>query len=408
MKTLSLLLALFISHLIQAQIITNFTTTDGLANNNVLCLTADHSGNMWFGTQSGVSKFNGTTWSTFNTTTDNAIPNNTIKAIDAMRNEDIWIGTDFGIAVYNRDSWTAFTTADGLGSNRINSITQVSNGDVWIADFNGATRFSGDTFTKFGTADGLPFGGVTEIKEGKNGEILMATSLAGLIAYKNTLFTTYNESNGLLSNSTASVEVSPDSTIWVGTSKGVSVFDKTLNLMESYTKMYILPPPDTLNPVKDIAIDRRGNVWVGIYVDYLVTVGGVAFYDGNAWKNYDESDGIVGPVIRKVALDGNDNLWVATSSGISKIESPHVSISNVQNHYFSVYPNPADDVLHLKLKRSNNPSNILVQLFNIQKEVQLSTSMPFGMNQLTISTKHLNSGIYILKIGTQTRKIIVH
>ena len=29
--------------------------------------------------------------------------------------------------------------------------------------------------------------------------------------------------------------------------------------------MYILPPPDTLNPVVEIDIGSNGNVWVAIY-----------------------------------------------------------------------------------------------------------------------------------------------
>lgn len=408
MKRSLLLSTFFISCMLQAQVITNYTNTDGLANNNVLCLTADHSGNMWFGTQSGISKFDGSNWTTFNTASHSTIPNNTITAIEATQNQHIWIGTDFGAAVYNQDTWKAYTTADGLGSNRINNITEISNGDIWIADFNGATLYRGDSFTKFGTAQGLPFGGVTEIKEGKNGEILMATSLAGLISYKNSVFTTYNTTQGLLSNSTASIAVHPDSSIWVGTSKGVSVFDPSFATKAKYTRMYIMPPPDTLNPVQDIAIDRRGNVWVGIYVDYLVTVGGVAFYDGTAWKDYDQTDGLVGPVIRKVALDGQDNLWVATSSGVSKIESPHVSIPNLPDFTFKVYPNPVKDNLHVTLNGRTSSSNTSAQLFNMQGELQLSRSISAGQNQLDIPTVQLNSGIYILKLGNQTRKIIVN
>ena len=33
--------------------------------------------------------------------------------------------------------------------------------------------------------------------------------------------------------------------------------------------MLLLPPPDTLNPVVDVALDSNRNVWAGIYVDYL-------------------------------------------------------------------------------------------------------------------------------------------
>lgn len=41
------------------QTFTNYTTADGLVDNNVLCATSQGSGVMWFGTQNGISKFDG-------------------------------------------------------------------------------------------------------------------------------------------------------------------------------------------------------------------------------------------------------------------------------------------------------------------------------------------------------------
>ena len=38
--------------------------------------------------------------------------------------------------------------------------------------------------------------------------------------------------------------------------------------------MYLMPPPDTLNPVVDLEIDSYGRIWTGIYVGYL-SEGGV-------------------------------------------------------------------------------------------------------------------------------------
>ncbi|MEM7039113.1 MAG: hypothetical protein AAF570_19205, partial [Bacteroidota bacterium] len=66
----------------QAQTITNYTTTDGLVNDAVNCVTVGNNDVMWFGTQGGVSSFDGTTWTNFNTTTHPDLVNNAISAID--------------------------------------------------------------------------------------------------------------------------------------------------------------------------------------------------------------------------------------------------------------------------------------------------------------------------------------
>jgi hypothetical protein len=42
-------------------------------------------------------------------------------------------------------------------------------------------------------------------------------------------------------------------------------------------------------------------------------------FNGNDWTYYDVSDGLVGPVIRSMGIDSQDNVWVTTSTGISKI-----------------------------------------------------------------------------------------
>ena len=55
--------------------------------------------------------------------------------------------------------------------------------------------------------------------------------------------------------------------------------------------MYSLPPPDTLNPVVEIDIDSWNRIWVAIYVGYLAE-GGVAFYNGSIWQDFDISDGV--------------------------------------------------------------------------------------------------------------------
>ena len=43
-----------------------YTTIDGLAGNEVFSIAIDSEGDKWFGTNIGVSKFDGTNWTTYN------------------------------------------------------------------------------------------------------------------------------------------------------------------------------------------------------------------------------------------------------------------------------------------------------------------------------------------------------
>ena len=395
-KTISFLAFLVIHSLVISQTITNYTTADGLPDNDVTCLVHDGNGAMWFGTQKGVAKFDGINWVTYNTQSDSVLPQDGITAIAIASNNDVWIGTDAGAAIYDGSEWKAYTTDDGLGSNRITHIAEISNGDIWFADFNGATKYDGTSFTAYGSADGLPFGGVVKVAEDKNGDVLMCTGLGGLVTFDGTQFAAYSVAEGLVSKNTTSIALDNQGNKWVGTAKGVSVLNASNQWVTNHTQMLEIPEPDTLNPVEDIAIDKSGTVWVGIYVDYLVTVGGVAYLDNDQWITIDASDGLVGPTIRQIALDGRDNLWVGTSSGVSRIDNPSsASFMEVEAEQIAVYPNPAKTTVTISFKDVME-EKMPIQIVNHLSQVVRTGEIMKGSNSHTFDVMNMNPGLYFV------------
>ena len=121
-KLINLIVLMAWGFSLSAQTITNFTTSDGLPDNDVTCLVHDGTGVMWFGTQNGVVSYDGVSWNVYNTTTDSNFLQDAVKAIEIGSGGEIWIGTDAGASVFDGTVWKSFTTADGLGNNRINHI----------------------------------------------------------------------------------------------------------------------------------------------------------------------------------------------------------------------------------------------------------------------------------------------
>ena len=359
-----------------AQSFISYTDADGLPSNNVLCLASDGNGTMWFGTQNGIVIYDGSTWEVMNTTTHPGLANNNVSSILIATDGDIWTGGDYGVSKYSGSTWTTYVTSDGLGSNRITNLTEVSNGDIWISDYN----------------------------ELKNGDILMATGLGGLALFDGTDFTLITDSEGLVSNSTTALAVDASDNVWVGTSNGVSVFSEAMVWQTNHTRMYEMPMPDTLNPVEDIVVDSKGNVWTGIYVDYLVTVGGIAKFDGSTWTDYDETDGMVGPTIRALAVDENDAIWVATSSGVTKIVEDGASLKFFAQERLNVYPNPALDRLNIELTATDKDSEI--RLINSQgKEIYRNENN--NMSNVKIDVSSYDSGVYTLLVGNKVSRVLV-
>jgi ligand-binding sensor domain-containing protein len=82
-----------------------FTTLNGLVNDYVLTIAGDASGNIWFGTKGGVSRFGQSTWTSF--TEADGLANNTVYAIAFDRDGSVWFGTEDGVSHYN-GTWVTY------------------------------------------------------------------------------------------------------------------------------------------------------------------------------------------------------------------------------------------------------------------------------------------------------------
>ena len=407
MKNLTIVIYIFSILNSFGQTFTNYTTAEGLVDNNVLCATKQDNGVMWFGTQNGISKFDGINWTNITTTTDTALISNTITAIKIMSNGDLWVGTDFGVCKYSNSIWTSFTTADGLGDNRVKYITESSDGRIWIGEYDGLSIYNGANFTTYNMSDGIPFGGIQYISFDSNLDAWMGSGFGGLIQFDGNNFTIYNSNDGLLNNIVNSIAIDNQNKKWVGTSSGLSVFNNQNLLQKNYTQMYLLPPPDTLNPVMGLGFDSRNLLWVGIYIDYLLN-GGIAMYNGYSWVDFNASDGLIGPVITDLIIDNQDQVWVTTSSGISKITDVPAHINNTVNDDLIIYPNPSNGEFIFK----SSLKKYQVKIYNIQGELIFSEKKN-SYGELKINLSHIPKGVYIAKVenltnsNTTTKKLII-
>lgn len=399
MKKIQFILFIFISTNSIGQTFTNYTTSDGLIDNNVLCASVADSGVIWFGTQNGISKFDGNTWTNFDKSSHPNLIDNTIKAIQTISNGDLWVGTDFGVCKYSGSNWSCFNSSGGLGDDRVKYIKEAPNGDIWIGEYDGLSIFDGSNWTNYNMSDGLPFGGIQFITFDDNQDSWLGSGFGGLIKFDGANFNVINYSNGLVNNIVNGIAIDDFNKKWVGTSSGISIFDNNNNWINNFTKMYLLPPPDTLNPVMALAFDSRDLLWAGIYIDYLLD-GGVAMYNGYSWVDFNVSDGLIGPVITDLIIDELDQVWITTSSGISKLTNVPANINSISTQKLSIYPNPNNgefiiqnqnlDKFELKIKNINNQLIEQHSIYNKTTNIKLDAP----------------NGIYILEIKNKDNQII--
>jgi ligand-binding sensor domain-containing protein/serine phosphatase RsbU (regulator of sigma subunit) len=123
--------------------ITTYSTQQGLAGNIVWCITEDHTGKMWFGTNgSGLSCFDGKSFVNF--TSRQGLPNNSVLCSWEDAAGKLWVGTNGGgVARYDGKSFLNYTASQGMGDNAVVGIKGDKNGNVFFATSAGITVLKG-------------------------------------------------------------------------------------------------------------------------------------------------------------------------------------------------------------------------------------------------------------------------
>jgi len=288
----TIFLSLFLLGEYSAQVFTNYTTAEGLADNGVNCVAVDADDNIWFGTNKGISKFDGvSTWETMNVADGTGLLDDVITAIHITEFGEVWVGTDFGICRYTNGEFTCYTDENDIGNKRVQAITEGIEGDMFFGNRSGYARLDamGD-WSSFGVADGIPFGGVKDIEVGSNGTIWLALGLSGIIIKASNGDQFAFQEPAILSNSVTGI-VLDGGEAWISSGAGVDNFTNlSTDIFIPHPDVFELPPPHTLNQVVDVQIDSKGRVWAGIFIDYLVNVGGITFLEDEVWTSFDVDD----------------------------------------------------------------------------------------------------------------------
>jgi signal transduction histidine kinase/ligand-binding sensor domain-containing protein/ActR/RegA family two-component response regulator len=164
---------------------------DGLAGEWVRAIEQDDRGFMWFGTSTGLSRYDGYTMETFrhDAQLPTSLPHNNVNVIRMDHAGALWVGTSGGLARYDRmrNSFTTVMASGGArGTERsVQELREDSRGTLWVGTIQGLFRL--DRTTDAVTLYPLPksvLGGqqlnIVLIHEDRRGHLLIGTYNDGL------------------------------------------------------------------------------------------------------------------------------------------------------------------------------------------------------------------------------------
>ncbi|MEI6696669.1 MAG: T9SS type A sorting domain-containing protein [Bacteroidota bacterium] len=250
-----------------------------------------------------------------NFTTTNGLPDNFVTGIAIDTSNVKWISTANGIAKYNDTAWTSYTTTNGLIDNYAVCIAADKNNNIWTGTNSGVSKFNGTSWTNYTTTQGLIDNSVNYIYGAADGSVWFATQ-SGISKYSLGVFTNYTTTNGISSNAISYITADASGDIWFCTQMG-----GVSKLHGSTFTNYLKSSVDSLldDNTFAIAFDLNNNSYIGTF--YGISKLNTA----NTWvSNYRITDGLYNNFVRDIKSDGNGNLWVGVfadynfDGGISK------------------------------------------------------------------------------------------
>lgn len=346
---------------------------DGLADNTVTAILEAKDGALWFGTSSGVSRFDGKNWRTY--TVRHGLADNNIHGLLEDRTGAIWAATHSGVSRLDDEEWHSYTEADGLIDNEVKVLIEDQSGVIWAGTRGGISRFDGETWSTFDQPQVyLRRKAVTAIMEDQSGAVWIG-GLSGVHRYERVKAGNYTRTKHFPIHRVTALMQDTEGAIWVASrgqgairldGKSGTIYreqgitsrpgrrdkDNPPDQSESLNRRGADAQPgrsergerfrgrrrmfgwqespegatpqtenlestDALadNTVHALLQDDAGELWFG------TENGGVSWYDGSQWRTYTTADGLGSNTIYAILKDKEGAIWFGTlGGGVSRLD----------------------------------------------------------------------------------------
>ncbi|MBZ4188311.1 hybrid sensor histidine kinase/response regulator transcription factor [Niabella beijingensis] len=351
---------------------------DAIVHNNIRALESDAAGNIWIGTQDGISIMdpftNRCTSYRYDADDPGSLSQNSIQCLFRDAKGSMWAGTFYGgvnVAYnpsLNAPVWQQRYSFPAISSNIISSIAMDDAHNLWIGTEGGGLNFVNQQTHQIRSYKNAPDAAgslasnlIKTIYIDRDKNLWIGTHGGKLNRFdpQNGTFQTYLNEVGVLNYRQAEIPAlleDKQGLFWVGTSRGLNVFNRTGTLLQPASLQFVLKPllneyitalledrqqniwigtlkgiwrfnrrtssitalsfTNATEPLKIncIAQDERGIIWLGLYY------GGLATYneDQHRFSVHGITQHLPNNNVTGILADKENNLWLSTGNGLVK------------------------------------------------------------------------------------------
>lgn len=365
-RFISVLIFVFLSSGIKSQNDFFFTKIDnrsGISSDFIRDILEDKEGYIWFCTDDGLNRYDGYEFKIYslNNESNVKLPTSTFTCIEEDNQGRIWLGTFFaGVCIYDKINNKVITINQNtdnplhISNNRIQDLFLDNQNRMWIATDDGINRFDLNSnkithFPQKNANEPVPSGICTKIYQTKSGTILIGNWHKGIYVYhqKTNSFTNHLLKSPIVHDKyidrTSAIFEDSKGFIWVGTWEGGLFKTKFENNEFKVIKHFYYPEDNIIsedNPQYLIGkliyevLEKDNNIWVatsrGISIISTDDKGNEVFKN---IKQGESSHHISNDDVCSMLIDRSETIWIGTAGG-------GINILESNANYFKTYTIP--------------------------------------------------------------------
>jgi signal transduction histidine kinase/ligand-binding sensor domain-containing protein len=250
-----------------------------------------------------------------------------VRVIFEDRQSRIWVGTSTGLDILDQkaNSFTHYVPWEGHYS--VTGLAEDQSGNMWVGNRWGLNKVQRlpyrrtfyDTSPQFGSDASPP--NLCSIHEDRDGVLWMIHGVQGLLQFDHTAEKfvragafrgrTDIATNIILEDTTSAGKVR----LWIGSREGLWRYDAGTKNFTQFAHTPRNPHSLSSNEVTSLSLGSDSTVWVGTDKGLnRLTV------ERGTFQRYDKSNGLPGNIIFGILADRHSRLWLSTDKGIARFD----------------------------------------------------------------------------------------
>ena len=317
---------------------TNFTVAEGLSQNSGIDILQDSNGYLWVGTQIGLNRYNGYSFTEFRHIPNDSTSLNSeyIRSLYEDKEKRIWVGTENGLHVYNaneqnfrRFDISALLIESGTDStevsNDILAIAQASSSQYWIGTAKGLVYLDIENDQARIVEYGEGIVPVYELMVDRNGDLWIGDNSGYVVRRKLSIDTeSPAEKNQLILKSGVLIRALHEDSngdIWIGT-EGEGLYKYKFSGNKRIEDELATPVSIELrsDSITTIHSDSEGRLWIGYFekgISLIDNKNNIKHFYHDASNSYS----LINDEVKDICVDQTGVVWIGTWDGVSRVSS---------------------------------------------------------------------------------------